>query len=98
MTFHDRERLCSYAERHSAVYTELRILMSDIYLMLGGKDRVHPDTLIPTPPRARMAIFLWQLYLMEAELDRDNGIPLGRPMSGPLVILYVVVSSSSMAV
>ena len=81
MTFHVKERLCSLAERYSAVYTELRILMSDMYSMLGGKGRVHPDTKIRTPPRARLAIFLWKLYLLDAELEREAGVPIGRPMT-----------------
>ena len=77
----ERERLCSLAERYSAVFPELRVLMSAMYAMLGGKTRANRGLPIPLPPRSRLAIDLWRTFLMSSEIDRDRGLPLGRPLS-----------------
>lgn len=81
LRFEDRERLCSLAERYSAVFVELRILMRDLYQLLGGQDRAHRHTILRTPPRSRTAIMLWQAYLVASEVDRGRCLPTGRPIS-----------------
>jgi len=80
LTLHERERLCSLAERYSAVFPELRILMPAMYQMLGGKSRLPHGARIKIPPQARLAILLWQVYLIMSESDRDRCLPLGRPL------------------
>lgn len=91
LTLHVKERLCSLAERYSTVFTELRILMPDMYLLLGGKHRILPENRVPSPPRSRLAILLWQVFLLASEVDRGRALPMGRPMSaflsGPSDIL-----------
>lgn len=74
-----RERLCSLAERYSAVFTELRVLMPAMYSMLGGKSRMHRGARVPLPPQARLAVSLWRAYMLAAEADRDAGRSFGRP-------------------
>ena len=80
MCLQEKERLCSLAERYSAVFPELRILMPALYSMLGGKARMSRGTLIRIPARARLAILLWRAYLIASEIDRDRCLPLGRPL------------------
>jgi ribonuclease HI len=80
LDFETKERLCSLAERYSHIYSECRLLMPSMYSMLGGRHRVDPGVLLPTPPRAIWAIRIWQIYLKAAEAAFLDGDQLGRPL------------------
>lgn len=80
LDFQTKERLCSLAERYSHVFSELRLLMPALYSMLGGRHRVDPGVLLPTPPRAVWAIRMWRVYLLAAEADFRAGVDAGRPL------------------
>ena len=80
LDFHTKERLCSLAERYSHVFSELRLLMPSMYAMLGGRNRVDPGVLIPTPARSIWAIRIWRIYLAAAEADFQAGEHVGRPL------------------
>ena len=76
-----RQQLCSLAERYSAVFHELKVVMISLYRMLGGKDHIHLDQPFPIPDSAKMAIRLWRVILLHSEYDMMHGCISGRDIS-----------------
>lgn len=78
MSLRDRQCLVGFAERYSSVYRELQPMMTILYKMLGGQDKLPYDAPLTLSRSAKAAIRIWRIYLITSTYKHMHNFSTGR--------------------
>ena len=78
LPLHLRQRLCSYAQRYSIIYRELKVLLPLLNGMLAGSDFTAPGSLKLLTLPQQLAVRVWKTMFVVAELQRASGNVVSR--------------------